>query len=204
MMRRMLSPSCRQASPQRIGIAASLAAICFVFPAIADTGVRDHKDWQVRVIVDEFTDDRQVVLNTKVEDGEEDFAGKRGIVLIRSGMAIQTADAIKDMLVLKCDGPGTPPYVVIITQDGVNRDGVRNIEFRVDKREMKRVLMTSHQKYLMIFDRRKAGRFIEQLKSAKLLIGRSHTMDGKKIEFRIPIDGFDDVEHFLYEHCSRS
>ena len=197
------SPRC-QASWKRSGITALLMALCFAFPAFADTHVRDHKDWQIRIIVDEFTDDRQVVLNTKVEDGEEDFAGKRGIVLIRSNIADRTADAIEDMLVLKCDNSGTPPYVVIITQDEVNRDGVRNIEFRIDKREMKRVLMTSHQKYLMIFDRRKAGRFIDQLRSAKLLIGRSHSMDGQRIEFRIPIDGFDDIEHLLYEHCSRT
>ena len=64
-----------------------LAALRIAFPAFADSRVRDHKDWQVRMIVDEFTDDRQVVLNTNDEDGEEDFAGKRGIVLIRSKIA---------------------------------------------------------------------------------------------------------------------
>ncbi len=155
------------------------------------------------MIVDEFTDESRVILNTKVEENEEDFAGKRGIVLIRSDVSSQTVSTVTDMLVIKCDSPGDLPYVVIATQKEVAEAGMRNIEFRVDKRDTKRVLMTSHQKYLMIFDRRKARRFIEQIRSGHLLIGRSRPINGKRIEFRIPIDGFDEVEHHLFEHCSR-
>ena len=179
------------------------AVLCVTLPAFASTQILHHKDWQVRMIEDEFTDQTQVILNTKVEENEEDFAGKRGIVLIRSNVSGQTASTFTDMLVVKCDSPGTPPYVVIVTQKEVEEAGVRNIEFRVDKRDTKRVLMTSHQKYLMIFDHRKARRFIEEIRSGHRLIGRSRPINGKRIEFRIPIDGFDDVEHHLYERCSR-
>lgn len=179
------------------------AALCVTLPALANTKILHHKDWQVRIIVDEFTDETQVILNTKVDENEEDFAGKRGIVLIRSNVSGQTDSTVKDMLVVKCDNPGTPPYVVIVTQKEVDEAGVRNIEFRVDKLKAKRVLMTSHHKYLMIFDRRKAGRFIEEIRSGRRLIGRSRPINGDRIEFRIPIDGFDDVEHHLYGHCSR-
>ena len=179
------------------------AVLCLSLPAFATTQILHHEDWQVRMIVDEFTDETQVILNTKVEENEEDFAGKRGIVLIRSNVLDQTAPTVTDMMVVKCDSSDTLPYVVIVTQTEVGEAGVRNIEFRVDKRDSKRVLMTSHQKYLMIFDRRKARRFIEQIRSGQRLIGRSRPINGKRIEFRIPIDGFDEVEHHLYKYCSR-
>ena len=186
------------------GIMLTLSALLCAAPfAFATTQILHHKDWQVRVIVDDFTDESRVILNTKVEENEEDFAGKRGIVLIRSDVSSQTVSTVTDMLVIKCDSPGDLPYVVIATQKEVAEAGMRNIEFRVDKRDTKRVLMTSHQKYLMIFDRRKARRFIEQIRSGHLLIGRSRPINGKRIEFRIPIDGFDEVEHHLFEHCSR-
>jgi len=179
------------------------AVLCVSLPAFATTQILHHEDWQVRMIVDEFTDETQVILNTKVKENEEGFAGKRGIVLIRSNVLDQTALTVTDMMVVKCDSPDTLPYVVIVTQTEVGEAGVRNIEFRVDKRDSKRVLMTSHQKYLMIFDRRKARRFIEQIRSGQRLIGRSRPINGKRIEFRIPIDGFDEVEHHLYKYCSR-
>ena len=52
----------------------SLAVLCATLPAFATTQILHHKDWQVRVIVDEFTDESRVILNTKVEENEEDFA----------------------------------------------------------------------------------------------------------------------------------
>ena len=193
--------------PVRVRGCVLFALLVFVFlnpSAFASTKVLHHKDWQVRMLVDEFTDETQVVLNTKIEENEEDFAGKRGIVLIRADAPRHTSANATDMLVVKCDSPGTPPYVVVVTQKAIDEAGVRNIEFRVDKRDAKKVLMTSHQKYLMIFDRRKARRFIEQVRGGKRLIGRSRPINGKRIEFRIPIDGFDDVEHHLYRYCART
>ena len=118
------------------------ALLCAAPFAFAITQILHHKDWQVRVIVDDFTDESRVILNTKVEENEEDFAGKRGIVLIRSDVSSQTVSTVTDMLVIKCDSPGDLPYVVIATQKEVAEAGMRNIEFRVDKRDTKRVLMT--------------------------------------------------------------
>ena len=169
----------------------------------AETEVMSHKDWQVRTIIDDFTDERRVVLNTIVDALEEDFSGKRGIVLIDSVAAPMAPPHVNNMLVLKCDKPGRTPYLVILTDKPVNGHETRNIQYRLDRRPAETILMKSHDKYLMVFDRRKASRLINELRSANLLIGRSKDSRGESIEFRIPVSGFEGVEHHLYSYCKK-
>jgi hypothetical protein len=171
--------------------------------AHAETEVVSHKDWQVRTIVDDFTDERRVVLNTLVDTLEEDFSGKRGIVLIGNTVPQRVGSQVTDMLVLKCDKPGRTPYIVILTEKPIEGHETRNIQYRLDKRPAQTILMKSHEKYLMVFDRRKASRFINELRSANLLIGRAKDSRGEPIEFHIPVSGFDDVEHHLYSYCKK-
>lgn len=169
----------------------------------AETEVVSHKDWQVRTIIDDFTDERRVELNTLVDALEEDFSGKRGIILIDSVVAQMATPQINDMLVLKCDKLGRTPYIVILTDKPINGHETRNIQYRLDKRPTETILMKSHDKYLMVFDRRKASRLINELRSANLLIGRAKDSRGDPIEFRIPVSGFEDVEHYLYSYCKK-
>ena len=151
------------------------------------------------MIIDDFTYEERVVLNTIVEDVEEDFSRKRGIVLIGSQNANNRTD---DMLVIKCDKANTKPYVVILTNDRVNGDGTRNIEYRVDKKPPQKTLMMTNENYLMVFDHRKASQFISNIRSGKRLIGRSSDRESGFIEFKIPIEGFSDIESELYHYCA--
>ena len=57
------------------------------------------------------------------------------------------------------------------------------------------------ENYLMIFNHRKAAQFIENIRLGKLLIGRSSDREPGLINFKIPIDGFSDVENELYRYC---
>lgn len=166
---------------------------------MAETIIQTHKDWQVRLIIDDFTDEERVVLNTIVEDVEEDFSRKRGIVLIGSQNVSKRAD---DMLVIKCDKANTKPYVVILTNETINGDGTRNIEYRVDKMPSQRTLMVTNKNYLMVFNHRKASQFISNIRSGKRLIGRSSDREAGIIKFKIPIEGFNDIESELYRYCA--
>ncbi|MGB1863392.1 MAG: hypothetical protein ACPHOL_03695 [Candidatus Puniceispirillum sp.] len=147
-----------------------IGLVAFSSSAIAEVTIQTHKDWQVRLIVDDFTDEERVVLNTIVDDVEDDFSRKRGIVLIGSQITQQKTN---DMLVIKCDKSNTKPYVVILTNKRINGDGTRNIEYRVDKRAPQKTLMKTNENYLMLLNHRKASQFINNIRSGKRLIGRS-------------------------------
>lgn len=182
---------------------AALAAAGQVLPAFSETRVERHKDWQIRTIIDDFTDEQKVVLNTMIDDLEEDFSSKRGIVLIGSLPTQPASSAVKDMIVLKCDRDGATPYIVILTDELIEGHHTRNIEYRIDKQASRTILMKSHEKYLMIFDGRKVGRFLSHMRTGDLLIGRSKDKRGEPIKFRIPISGLEEIEHHLYSHCKR-
>lgn len=185
----------------RITALFSIFMVClFILPklAMAETVIRTHKDWQVRLITDDFTDETSVILNTIIEDIEEDFSRKRGIVLIGSQFSNKKTE---DMLVIKCDKANTKPYVVILTNKRVNGDGTRNIEYRVDKRPSQKTLMKTNENYLMVFNHRKASQFISNIRSGKMLIGRSSDRESGLIKFKIPIEGFNDIESELYRYC---
>ena len=175
-----------------------IGLVAFSSSAIAEVSIQTCKDWQVMLIVDDYTDEESVVLNTIVDDVEDDFSRKRGIVLIGSQIAQQKTN---DMLVIKCDKANTKPYVVILTNKKINGDGTRNIEYRIDKRVPHKTLMKTSENYLMIFNHRKAAQFIENIRLGKLLIGRSSDREPGLINFKIPIDGFSDVENELYRYC---
>ena len=175
-----------------------IGLVAFSSSAIAEITIRTYKDWQVRLIVDDFTDEGRVVLNTIVDDVEDDFSRKRGIVLIGSQITQQKTN---DMLVIKCDKANTKPYVVILTNKKINGDGTRNIEYRVDKRTPQKTLMKTNENYLMLYNHRKASNFINNIRSGKQLIGRSSDREAGHINFKIPIEGFSDVENELYRYC---
>lgn len=186
----------------RIAVFFNIFIVCLlILPrlAMAETVIQTHKDWQVRLIIDDFTDETSVILNTIIEDVEEDFSRKRGIVLIGSQITTKKAE---DMLVIKCDKANTKPYVVILTNDRINGDGTRNIEYRVDKRPPQKTLMMTNENYLMVFNHRNASQFISNIRSGKRLIGRSSDREAGFIEFKIPIEGFSDIESELYHYCA--
>lgn len=174
-----------------------------VLPAFSETRIEKHKDWQIRTIIDDFTDEQKVVLNTMIDGLEEDFSSKRGIVLIGSLPVQPVSSAVTDMIVLKCDKEGATPYIVILTDELIEGHHTRNIEYRVDKQASRSILMKSHEKYLMIFDGRKVGRFLSHMRTGDLLIGRSKDKRGKPIKFRIPISGLEEIEHHFYSYCKR-
>ena len=174
-----------------------------ILPLAAETQIKRHKDWQIRTIIDEFTDERSIVLNTMVDELEEDFSSKRGIVLIGLEPYQPASSGVTDMIVLKCDKQGATPYIVILTDEFIDGHHTRNIEYRVDKQSSQTILMKSHEKYLMIFDGRKVGRFLAHMRSGDHLIGRAKDKRGQPINFKIPISGLEDIEHHLYSYCKR-
>ena len=111
---------------------AALAAAGQVLPAFSETRIERHKDWQIRTIIDDFTDEQKVVLNTMIDDLEEDFSSKRGIVLIGSLPTQPASSAVTDMIVLNCDRDGATPYIVILTDELIEGHHTRNIEYRID------------------------------------------------------------------------
>lgn len=176
----------------------AIGLVAFSSSAIAEVTIQTYKDWQVRLIVDDFTDEERVVLNTVVDDVEDDFSPEHRMYLIGSQIE---PEKTSDMLVIKCSKANTKPYVVILTNEKIDGDGTRNIEYRVDKRAPQKTLMKTDENYLMLLNHRKAGQFINNIRSGKRLIGRSSDREAGHINFKIPIEGFSDVENELYRYC---
>ncbi len=191
--------------PHRFFYLANLVAILVIAGSIpsvlAETKIKRHKDWQIRTITDDFTDEVKIVLNTMVVDLEENFFSRRGIVLIGADLYQPVNSDVTDMIVLKCDKEGTTPYIVILTEEFIQGHHTRNIEFRVDKQQSQTILMKSHEKHLMIFDGSKVARFLAQMRSGDVLVGRAKDKRGQPVNFRIPIQGFEEIEHHLYRYC---
>ena len=183
----------------------SLSFIVLVaLPSLAtqDDVIR-HKDWEVRTVTDEFTDERRIFLNTIRHDTENNVVNVTDFILIGASPASVGKGNSNAILLIKCDKSSAKPYVIIFADIFFGDHSTRNVEYRIDKNKSRKMLMVAASKKLTIANKSKAGSFIQDLRHAQSLIARTNDSQGKTVKLRINIAGFEDVEDKLYGYCAR-